>query len=81
METTFFGANVRRLRKQQRLTLAQMAANLSINLDALSKIERGERRPSLGVAVEIARVLGVGVDELLTGQKLSRVKGVDTACQ
>lgn len=65
METNIFGANVRRLRKQQRLTLAQMAAGLSINLDALSKIERCERQPSFAVAIEIAAALGVGLDELL----------------
>lgn len=65
MEIEKFGQNVRRLRRERRMTLVQMARSLSINLDALSKIERGDRQPSFHVAVEIAAALGVGLDELL----------------
>ena len=59
------GENIRKLRKNQDLTLAEMAKAVKVSEPTLCMIERGTRIPSVLLAAELAKVLGCTVDELL----------------
>lgn len=63
-------------RHQARLTLETLAARSDISRAALSKIERGDRNPSLPVAVRVADALGVPLVELLGKQQTPPVQVV-----
>ena len=60
-----FGARVRSHRQQRRLTIEVLAGRSGISRAALSKIERGERNPTLTVAARVADALGTPLSELL----------------
>lgn len=59
------GANVRRLRKERRLTQEQLAMETEIDLTYLGGIERGRRNPSVSVLGRLASALGVHPRDLL----------------
>ena len=52
------GANVRKLRVEQKLTQEQLAHDAEIDLTYLGGIERGHRNPSVDVLGRIAKALG-----------------------
>ena len=60
-----FGARVRAARQRQGLTLEALAATAGISRATLSNLERGEHRPSLTAATNVARALRVSLAELL----------------
>ncbi|MGR7002839.1 helix-turn-helix domain-containing protein [Yinghuangia aomiensis] len=45
-----FGGNVRRRREEAGLTLEQLSAQSSVSRAMLSKVERGEKSPTIGIA-------------------------------
>ena len=55
---------LRTARGAKRLTQAQIAAQAGIGRQHYIHIERGERTPSLKVALALARILGVRVENL-----------------
>ncbi len=59
------GANIRKHRHAQGLTLKQVATNAGITSGALSMIERAQKSPSLVSLLRIARALGVPINELI----------------
>lgn len=59
------GARVRELRNRQGLTLEALADASGVSRAMLSKIERGEKNPTLVVAAKIAQALRVGVTDLM----------------
>lgn len=59
------GARVKNLRRRQGLTLEELAAGSGVSRAMLSKVERGEKNPTLVVAARVAEGLGVGLSELL----------------
>lgn len=61
------GANIRRERKRQTLTMEQLAEKTGITDNFLGKIERGESMPSLTTIDSIACALNVSIDALLEG--------------
>ena len=63
---TQFGERIRALRTQQSLLLRQVSAALEIDTALLSKIERGERLIKKEQVAQIAIILKVDVEELLT---------------
>jgi len=58
------GANVRRLRKERKLTQEQLAMETEIDLTYLGGIERGRRNPSISVLGRLAAALGVHPQDL-----------------
>lgn len=62
----FLGKRIRELRKEKQLLQRQLAAELEIDTPMFSKIERGARRAKREQVIELARLLEVDVDELLT---------------
>jgi transcriptional regulator with XRE-family HTH domain len=58
------GSNVRKLRIERNLTLAELAAELGISHQQLQKYETGTNRLSAGALCNIAGVLGVTIEFL-----------------
>ena len=54
-------------RKKNHLTLAQVAEQLHITSQAVSKWERGECLPGTSILFELANVLETTIDNLLNG--------------
>ena len=61
------GANIRRLRNAQRLTLQDLASRLGMSHQQLQKYETGSNRVSAGVLYHVAHALSVPVDALFEG--------------
>jgi transcriptional regulator with XRE-family HTH domain len=63
-----FGARVRALRDAAGMTLEQLAKSSGVSRAMLSKVERGEKSPTIGIASRIARSLQASLTELTGGQ-------------
>lgn len=63
------GENVRRLRAEADLTLAELSAALGISHQQLQKYETGANRVSAGMLYELARALALPVDALFDGSE------------
>lgn len=61
------GGRIRAARKAAHLTQSALAESAGITVESVSRIETGVYEPSLTTTVEIARVLGLALDELVTG--------------
>lgn len=61
---TELGAQLRTLRKQRGLTLAQLGAAADVSSGLLSQMERGLGNPSFNTLVQVAHALGVPVASL-----------------
>ena len=59
------GANVRRLRKERRMTQERLALEAGVDLRYLGGVERGEHSPTVGLLGRLAVVLGVHPSALL----------------
>ncbi|MBS2533627.1 helix-turn-helix transcriptional regulator [Catenulispora sp. NF23] len=70
-----FGANVRRRREEAGLTLEQLSTRSSVSRAMLSKVERGEKSPTIGVASRIAHALQVSLSDLI-GAPAAAASGV-----
>jgi transcriptional regulator with XRE-family HTH domain len=68
VDTVALGAHVRDLRKRARLTQARLAESAGIEVQSLSRIERGEYEPSLSACMALADALGVSIDVIARGQ-------------
>jgi len=62
-----FGANVRRIRREHKLTQEDLAHRVGMDVSYLSELENGRKEPCLRKMKEIAQGLGVGLPELLGG--------------
>ncbi|RJL35781.1 helix-turn-helix domain-containing protein [Bailinhaonella thermotolerans] len=60
-----FGGNVRRRREEAGLTLEQLSARSQVSRAMLSKVERGEKSPTIGVASRIAHALDASLSDLI----------------
>ena len=59
-----FGKNLRRVRKAQGFTQAQLANDLGVEISQISRIERGIINTSVGNANAISLALGVDIQDL-----------------
>ncbi len=59
------GKRIQELRREQELTLEALADRSGVSRAMLSKIERGEKNPTVAVALKIAKALAVSLFELL----------------
>lgn len=62
---TTFAENLRIYREAMKLSRKEIAALLSISIQAYGHYENGEREPKLEMLVKIATLLRVSVDDLL----------------
>jgi transcriptional regulator with XRE-family HTH domain len=61
------GANVRRLRVEQKLTQEQLAHDAEIDVTYLRGIEAGRRNPSVSVLAKLSLALTIQPAELFRG--------------
>ncbi|HEX5699055.1 MAG TPA: helix-turn-helix transcriptional regulator, partial [Rubrobacter sp.] len=59
------GDRVRELRRRRSLTLEELAERSGVSRAMISKLERGEKNPTLVVAAKVAEGLGVSLSRLL----------------
>jgi transcriptional regulator with XRE-family HTH domain len=62
------GSHVRARRKALGLSQLDLARELSVTHQHVSRIELGDATPSLEMLLKVSRKLGVSTDYLLTGQ-------------
>jgi transcriptional regulator with XRE-family HTH domain len=59
------GPRLRRVREQRGLTLTEAAARTGISKSTLSRLENGQRRPSLELLLPLAHAYRVPIDDLV----------------
>ena len=64
-----FGRRLKRARKQKSWTQKEFAQKLDIRFGQLNKYESGLNAPPLATLIQMAEILNVTVDFLLTGEK------------
>ena len=62
---TAVGPRLRALRRARETTLAELAAATGISLSTLSRLESGQRKPTLELLLPLAKAYGVQLDELV----------------
>lgn len=61
---TEFGENLRKLRKERKLSMDALAEKAGTSKQVLSRYENGERVPKISMVKNLADALGVSVSEL-----------------
>ena len=64
----FLGENIQTIRKHRKMKQQELADAIGINMQSLSKIERGVNYPTFHTLEKIMDVLGVTPNELLSGK-------------
>ncbi|MDE5931052.1 MAG: helix-turn-helix domain-containing protein [Lachnospiraceae bacterium] len=64
------GKFIARCRKEKELTQAQLAEKLNITDRAVSKWETGKSMPDSSIMLELCEILGITVNELLSGEEI-----------
>lgn len=64
MENMQLARRIRAFRKLKGFTQKQLADDLSVSLAVLGEMERGIRTVDQHILIEIAEVIGVGMEEL-----------------
>jgi transcriptional regulator with XRE-family HTH domain len=59
------GSRLRRVRTERGVTLTDLAERTGISKSTLSRLENGQRRPSLELLLPLARTYGVPLDDLV----------------
>ena len=62
---TAVGPRLRALRQEREITLSDLSADTGVSISTLSRLESGERRPTLELLLPLARAYGVTLDELV----------------
>ncbi len=71
MNQETIGTFIAACRKEQRLTQMQLAKKLIITNRAVSKWETGKSCPDVSIMLDLCDVLGITVNELLSGERIS----------
>jgi transcriptional regulator with XRE-family HTH domain/DNA-directed RNA polymerase subunit RPC12/RpoP len=71
MDQIRIGKFIAECRKQKNLTQMQLSEKLGITDKAISKWERGIAMPDSSIMLELCDILGISVNELLSGEKIS----------
>jgi transcriptional regulator with XRE-family HTH domain len=59
------GARLRALRQERETTLTELSAQTGISVSTLSRLESGQRRPTLELLLPLAQAYGVPLDDLV----------------
>jgi transcriptional regulator with XRE-family HTH domain len=75
------GPRLRALRRQREVTLADLSTQTGISVSTLSRLESGDRKPTLELLLPLAQAYGVTLDELvdapLTGDPRVHLRPVE----
>lgn len=74
------GKNIAVLRKKKGITQENLAKNLNVSNQAVSKWESGKCCPDIDILPDLASFFGVSIDELLLGKRISNVKSHIETC-
>ena len=75
MDQLKIGRFIAECRKEKNLTQLQLAEMLNITDKAISKWERGLSLPDASIMLALCDILGISVNELLSGEKISMENG------
>ena len=70
MDQIKIGKFIAECRKKVNLTQMQLSEKLGITDKAISKWERGIAMPDTSIMLELCEILGINVNELLSGEKI-----------
>lgn len=70
MNQVEIGKFIAKCRKEKKLTQAQLAEKLNITDRAVSKWETGKSMPDSSIMLELCEILGITVNELLSGEEV-----------
>ena len=59
------GENIRRIRLAKDMTQGDLCRKLELDRSYMSNVESGKKNPTLSTITNIAKALGVSIDELL----------------
>lgn len=62
----YFSSNLSYLRMMRNKTQEDMASEMGVSQGTIGNYEAGRREPSLTEVIEIAKILEVSIDDLLT---------------
>lgn len=79
MDNNTTGAFIAQLRKENNLTQKQLAEKLNVTDKAISRWETGKGYPEVSMLIPLCEVLGVSVNELLTGERIEKDKIIDNS--
>lgn len=68
------GSRIAALRTEKGWSQAELARRLNISASTVGMYEQGRREPPLSILVNMAGILGVSIDYLLTGKHLSQTR-------
>ena len=71
MNQVKIGEFIAACRKEKKLTQAQLAEKLNITDRAVSKWETGKSMPDSSIMLELCGILGISVNELLSGERVA----------
>ena len=71
MEQQKIGKFIHDLRKEKELTQKQLADLVGVSDKTISKWETGRGIPDTAIMNELCKVLGISINELLSGERLS----------
>ena len=81
MDQREIGKFIAACRKQKNLTQAQLAERLNITDRAVSKWETGKSMPDSSIMLPLCQILGITVNELLSGVALGGARREEKAEQ
>lgn len=80
MNQVGIGKFIAKRRKERKLTQAQLAEKLNITDRAVSKWETGKSMPDSSIMLELCEILGITVNELLSGEEVD-VEGYEEGAE
>ena len=69
MNPKFTGEFISQLRKEKKLTQSELAELLQVTDKAISRWEVGDGYPDVSILPRLSTILGVTVDEILSGKR------------
>lgn len=67
IDNQIVGRNITMLRRKMKLTQQRLAAIVNVSHQAVSKWERGVTLPDVQTMLDLGRLFGVSIEQLLTG--------------
>ena len=68
---------IKKIRKDNNLTQAELADKLGVTYQAVSKWETGKNIPDIAILQEISKIFDVNVDEIISGKKTKKTNKKD----
>lgn len=78
LDARVIGSYISHLRKEADLTQVELADQLNVSHQAVSKWERGESIPDIGCLLELAKTFDKSVDQLLNGGRHKQVGNLES---